>query len=70
MDTRKRVQKEEHPDTLNSMDNLASTYWSQGRCDEAIGLIQVVVDLRTKIIGANHPDTLDSVHLLDEWSRT
>ena len=62
--------KEEHPDTLTSMANLAVTYRSQGRWDEAIELIQVVVNLRTKIIGVNHPDTLDAVDLLDEWSST
>lgn len=52
------------------MANLAATYWNQGRWDEAIELIQVVVNLRTKTIGANHPDTLGAVDLLDEWSRT
>ena len=70
MKTRKRVLKEEHPSTLTSIVNLASTYWNQGRWDEAIELIQVVVNLRTKIIGANHPDTLGAVDLLDEWSST
>ena len=70
MKTRKRVLKEEHPDTLTSMANLAATYRSQGRWDEAIELIQVVVNLRTKIIGVNHPDTLGAVDLLDEWSST
>ena len=60
----------EHPDTLTSMANLASTYRHQGRWDEAIELIQVVVNLRTKIIGVNHPDTLGAVDLLDEWSST
>lgn len=54
----------------SNMANLAATYWNQGRWDEAIELIQVVVNLRTKTIGANHPDTLGAVDLLDEWSRT
>ena len=31
METRKRVLGEEHPDSLTSMAELASTYWSQGR---------------------------------------
>ena len=70
MKTRKRVLKEEHPDTLSSMANLAAIYGKQGRWDEAIELIQVVVNLRTKIIGVNHPDTLSAVDLLDEWSST
>ena len=70
METRKRVLKEEHPDTLISIGNLATTYWSQGRWDEAVELIQVVVNLRTKTIGPNHPATLGAVDLLDKWSRT
>jgi len=35
METRKRVLGEEHPDSLTSMNNLASTYWNQGRFKEA-----------------------------------
>ena len=31
MKTRKRVLKEEHPDTLTSMVNLVATYQNQGR---------------------------------------
>jgi Tetratricopeptide repeat len=27
--------REEHPDTLTSMGNLASTYWNQGQWAEA-----------------------------------
>ncbi|KAI1026498.1 hypothetical protein LB504_013125 [Fusarium proliferatum] len=33
--TRSKVLGEEHPDTLTSMANLASTYWNQGRWKEA-----------------------------------
>jgi hypothetical protein len=35
METRKRVLSPEHPDTLASMANLASTYRKKGRWDEA-----------------------------------
>jgi Tetratricopeptide repeat len=35
METRKRVLGKEHPDTLTSMANLASTYGNQGRWKEA-----------------------------------
>ena len=31
MEMRKRVLGEEHPDSLMSIGNLASTYWNQGR---------------------------------------
>ena len=67
METSLRVLKEEYPDTLTSMANLVLTYWKQGRWDEAIKLIQVVVNLRIKIIGINHLNTLGVVDLLDEW---
>ena len=35
METTKRVLGEEHPDSLTSMANLASTYRGQGRLKEA-----------------------------------
>jgi hypothetical protein len=35
MDTRKRVLGDKHPDTLNSIANLAVTYRNQGRWTEA-----------------------------------
>ncbi|KAJ0100736.1 hypothetical protein J7T55_000106 [Diaporthe amygdali] len=39
METLKRVLGEEHPDTLTSMSNLASTYGNQGRWSEAESLV-------------------------------
>jgi hypothetical protein len=33
-----RVLGEEHPDTLTSIANLASTYWNQGHWNDAEGL--------------------------------
>ncbi|KAK4233049.1 hypothetical protein C8A03DRAFT_48277 [Achaetomium macrosporum] len=50
-----------HPDTLTSMGNLASTYWNQGRWEEAETLqMQVMETFETKL-GADHPDTLTSM---------
>ncbi|KAF8253586.1 hypothetical protein K440DRAFT_656809 [Wilcoxina mikolae CBS 423.85] len=58
METRKRVLGQEHPDTLTSMNNLASTYTNQGRWAEAeIHLIQVVNTCRTTL-GEDHPHTV------------
>ncbi|KAF1831099.1 hypothetical protein BDW02DRAFT_506016 [Decorospora gaudefroyi] len=46
------------------MANLASTYWNQGRWDDAEKLeVQVMVTRKTKL-GENHPDTLISMHNL------
>ena len=48
----------EHPDTLTSMANLASTYWNQGRWKEAEGLEVQVMETRKRVLGQEHPDTL------------
>ncbi|KAM3470257.1 hypothetical protein MY5147_006524, partial [Beauveria neobassiana] len=51
----------DHPSTLTSMANLASTYRNQGRWEEAEGLeVQVIETSKTKL-GADHPDTLASM---------
>lgn len=51
---------ETHPETLQSLHNLASVRADQGRHDEAIALQQQVVDGRTQGLGPNHPKTLVS----------
>ena len=43
------------------MANLASTYRIQGRWNEAEQLEIQVLDLRTKLLGPEHPDTLTSM---------
>ena len=52
---------EEHPDTLISMTNLASTYQIQGRWNEAEELFVQVIDMRKRLLGAEHPHTLTSM---------
>ncbi|KIM93232.1 hypothetical protein OIDMADRAFT_75421, partial [Oidiodendron maius Zn] len=64
METRKRVVGTEHPDTLTSMANLASTYKSQGRSKEAEELIVQVMETMKRVLGAEHPDTLTSMNNL------
>ncbi|KAJ7209090.1 P-loop containing nucleoside triphosphate hydrolase protein [Mycena rebaudengoi] len=61
MEMRKRVLGEEHPDTLTSMGNLASTYRSQGRWKDAEALEVVVMEMRKRVLGEEHPDTLTSM---------
>ncbi|HSM20502.1 MAG TPA: protein kinase, partial [Hyphomicrobiales bacterium] len=48
----------EYPDTLGSMDNLASSYADAGRRDEALKLREELLALRRKVLGPEHPDTL------------
>jgi len=61
METRKRVLGQEHPDTLTSVANLASTYRNQGRWKEAEELDVQVMETRKRVLGQEHPDTLNSV---------
>ncbi|KAL4985444.1 hypothetical protein BDW68DRAFT_144681 [Aspergillus falconensis] len=51
----------EHPDTLASMANLASTYRNQGRWNEAEKLEVEVLEISKAVLGAEHPDTLTSM---------
>jgi len=61
MDMRMKLLGTEHPDTLKSMGNLASTYSDQGRWEEAENLEVKVMDMRKKMLGAEHPHTLTSM---------
>ncbi|PZD25883.1 CDC6, Cdc6-related protein, AAA superfamily ATPase, partial [Pyrenophora tritici-repentis] len=61
METRKTKLGADHPDTLTSMANLASTYRNQGRWNDAEKLfVQVMETSKTKL-GADHPSTLTSM---------
>ncbi len=51
----------EHPDTLTSMANLASTIWDQGRWKEAEELEVQVMETRKRVLGLEHPSTLTSM---------
>jgi len=44
MEVMNRVLGEEHPHTLMAMNNLATTFWSQGRLKEAEELELVAID--------------------------
>jgi len=59
--TRRRVFGEEHPDTLTSMGNLASTYRNQGRWKEAEELFVRVMETSLRVLGEEHPSTLLSM---------
>jgi hypothetical protein len=53
---------QEHPDTLISMANLASTYRNQGRWKEAEELGAQVLETSLRVLGQEHPDTLTSMN--------
>ncbi|OSS52724.1 hypothetical protein B5807_02787 [Epicoccum nigrum] len=61
IETTKRVLGDEHPDTLLSIGNLASTYSNQGRWSEAEKLNVQVMETTKRVLGDEHPDTLSSM---------
>ncbi|KAE8397202.1 purine and uridine phosphorylase [Aspergillus pseudonomiae] len=60
----KEVLGPEHPHTLTSMANLASTYRDQGQLKEAEELELQVIELYKEVLGPEHPHTLTSMHNL------
>jgi hypothetical protein len=56
METSRAVLGAEHPDTLTSMANLASTYRNQGRWKEALSLVSSCVDRSPAMLGVEHSD--------------
>jgi len=61
METRKRMLGTEHPFTLTSMINLASTYSNQGQWKEAEELQVQVMKARERMLETEHPSTLNSM---------
>ena len=68
MGTSLKVLGQEHPSTLKSINNLAHTYKNLDRTDDAINLMERAVELRSKTIGPDHPDTIVSVDSLKFWT--
>ena len=56
----------DHPDTLNSRNNLAAAYWSAGRTAEAIAMHEATLKAQETKLGPDHPDTLTSRNNLAE----
>ena len=64
METSKTKLGVDHPDTLISIANMASTLWNQGRWDAAQELDVQVMETSKKKLGADHPFTLSSINNL------
>ncbi len=71
MEMRMRVLGTKHPETLTSMNNLASTYRNQGRLKEAEELQAKEWDICKRTLGAEHPNTLTSMNNLADtyWNQ-
>jgi tetratricopeptide (TPR) repeat protein len=68
LEARQRILGHEHPDTLNTMNNLASSYWNLRRTKDAAELGEKVLEARHRILGHEHTDTLITMHaLLPYW---
>jgi hypothetical protein len=55
----------DHPRTLASRNNLAGTFASAGRLEQAIPLYEQTLADCERVLGADHPDTLASRNNLD-----
>ncbi|XVF58083.1 hypothetical protein PTKIN_Ptkin07bG0033500 [Pterospermum kingtungense] len=55
-----------HPDTLGVYSNLAGTYDAMGRLNDAIEILDYVVDMREEKLGTGNPDVIDEKRRLDE----
>lgn len=67
METRKTKLGSDHPDTLTSMANLAFTWKSQDRHDDALDLMKSCAQIRHQVLGPMHPDTILSQSMVEEW---
>ena len=64
IEIRQKVLGLEHPNTLTSMNNLASTFWNQGQWKEAKELEIQVMEIRKRVLGVEHPNTLTSMNII------
>ena len=58
LETRRRVQGPEHPDTLASMNNLAGDYTLQDKFAQAGVLYSQALEISRRVLGPEHPNTL------------
>ncbi|MGN8960604.1 tetratricopeptide repeat protein, partial [Catenibacterium mitsuokai] len=61
---RKEMLGENHPDTLDTLNNLASFYSYLGDYRKALELEMIVYNARKEMLGENHPDTLFALNNL------
>jgi len=54
----------EHPNTLDSMSNLARVLGRQGKYSEAGQMHWQTLKLREMVLGREHPNTFDSMNAL------
>ena len=60
----RRVLGPEHPHTLTTMSNLATSLGEQGKHEEAEPMFRNLLDVRSRVLGLEHPDTIATVRSL------
>ena len=64
---RREILGDQHPDTVESMHNLAITWSNRGRSDDAMAMIVECLKLRRHILGPTYPFTMSSLNILQSW---
>jgi hypothetical protein len=64
LETMKEAHGIDHPDTLGSMSNLASTFYSRGKFKAAEEMHRLALEGRVKVLGKKHQETLTSMNNL------
>ncbi|RPA89592.1 TPR-like protein [Choiromyces venosus 120613-1] len=70
LEGREKVLGPDHPDTLTSVNNLASLLRALGRHGESETMSRRALEGREKVLGPDHPDTLTSVNNLASLLQT
>ena len=65
MAIREKVLGDEHPDTANTLYNLANLLEGQCSYKEAETLYRRALAIHEKVLGCEHPDTIDSINNLE-----
>jgi len=52
---------DEHPDTLDSINQMGVLLWRQGKYDEAEPYVTQALETRRRVLGGEHPDTVTSI---------
>ena len=61
LQARESVLEVDHPDTLNSLNNLGLVLRQQGRYGEAEKMLQKALEAKKRVLGEDHPDALRSI---------
>lgn len=59
---RERAMGAEHPDVAQSLDDLASLYWCQGKYSEAESLYRRALTMKEQQLGSHHLDTAETMN--------